>query len=85
MIGGNAALFVGVLIIARVLGPGGRGSVAFLTVLAQVAGYLAPFGVTEGTFYFVARKPEARPKLLANLLVAVSIGAFTVAAIRRNS
>ena len=37
--------------------------------------------MTEGTFYFVAKKPEARPKLLANLLVAVSIGAFTVAAI----
>ena len=81
MVGGNAALFVGVLIIARVLGPGGRGSVAFLTVLAQVAGYLAPFGVTEGTYYFVARRPEARPKLLANLLVAVLIGAFIVATI----
>jgi hypothetical protein len=50
-IGGNAALFVGVLIIARVLGPGGRGSVAFLTVSAQVMGYLAPLeSVSDSCF-----------------------------------
>ena len=64
-VGGNAALFVGVLIIARVLGPGGRGSVAFLTVLAQVMGYLAPFGISEATLVFVSKKPDARPRLLA--------------------
>jgi O-antigen/teichoic acid export membrane protein len=80
-VGGNAGLFVGVLIIARTLGPDGRGSVAFLTVLAQVAGYLAPFGASEGTFSFVARRPAARPRLLANLLLAATTGAVVVGAI----
>src|SRR5450432_3289993 len=74
-IGGNAALFAGVLIIARVLGPGGRGSIAFLTVLAQVMGYLAPFGISEATLVFVSKKPHARPKLLANLMFAAGTGA----------
>lgn len=78
-LGGNAALFVGVLIIARVLGPGGRGSVAFLTVSAQVMGYLAPFGVSEATLVFAAKRPYARPKLLANLLLAASAGAVVAA------
>ena len=54
---------------------------AFLTVMAQVMGYLAPLGVSEGTFFFVAKKPDARPKLLANLLLAAFTGAVVVAAI----
>jgi O-antigen/teichoic acid export membrane protein len=78
-VGGNAALFVGVLIIARVLGPEGRGSVAFLTVSAQVMGYLAPLGVSEATLVFAAKKPDMRPKLLANLLLAASAGAVIAA------
>ncbi len=80
-IGGNAALFVGVLIIARVLGPAGRGSVAFLTVSAQVMGYLAPVGVSEATLVFAAKRPDARPRLVANLLLAASAGAVVVAAL----
>ena len=80
-IGGNAALFLGVLMIARVLGPHGRGSVAFLTVLAQVVGYLAPIGVSEASFVFAARGPGTRPKLLANLLLASFTGGVVGAAI----
>jgi O-antigen/teichoic acid export membrane protein len=77
----NAALFAGVLIIARVLGPVGRGSVAFLTVSAQVVGYLAPIGVSEATLVFAARRIEARPRLIGNLLFAASVGALVGATI----
>ena len=73
-VGGNAALFAGVLLIARLLGPEGRGSVAFLTVSAQVVAYVAPFGVSEASYVFAARGPGTRPRLLANLLLAVSVG-----------
>jgi O-antigen/teichoic acid export membrane protein len=80
-IGGNAALFMGVLLIARLLGPEGRGSVAFLTVSAQVMGYLAPIGVSEATFVFAAQGPRSRPKLLANVLLAALAGGAVGAAI----
>lgn len=80
-IGGNAGLFAGVLVIARVLGPGGRGAVAFLTVLAQVIGYLAPCGVSEATFVFAAQRPSARPKLIANILLVAFSGAVVGALI----
>jgi O-antigen/teichoic acid export membrane protein len=80
-IGANAALFLGVLIIARALGPMGRGSVAFLTVSAQIVGYLAPIGVSEATLVFAANRPDQRPRLIGNLLVAATAGALVVATV----
>jgi O-antigen/teichoic acid export membrane protein len=65
---GNAGFFVAVLMLARALGPTGRGTIAFITVTALVAARLAGFGIHEATSVFVARRPEARGALLANVV-----------------
>jgi O-antigen/teichoic acid export membrane protein len=79
---GNAGLFVGLLLIARALGPSGRGTVAFITVTSMLVAWIAGFGVGEATVVFSARRPRARPTLLANILlfalVAGSLGAVLV-------
>jgi hypothetical protein len=63
-IAGNAGFFAAVLILARALGPTGRGTIAFITVTALVAARLAGLGITEATTVFVARRVEARGALL---------------------
>lgn len=82
---GNAGLFVGLLLIARALGPTGRGTVAFITVTSMLVAWIARLGVGEATVVFAARTPAARPTLLANILlfaaVAGSAGAALVCAV----
>ena len=68
-IGGNGGYFVAVLIVARGLGPAGRGTVAFITVTALVVAHVAGFGVGEATTVLSARHPERRPVLFGNALV----------------
>ncbi len=68
-IGGNGGYFVAVLIVARGLGPAGRGTVAFITVAALVVAHMAGLGVGEATTVLSARHPARRPVLLANALV----------------
>jgi O-antigen/teichoic acid export membrane protein len=77
---GNAGLFLAVVPIARALGPGGRGTVAFITVTGIVAATVARLGVTEATTVFAAERPSLRPALLANLLLSVT-GAAAGAAV----
>jgi O-antigen/teichoic acid export membrane protein len=67
-IGGNGGYFVAVLIVARALGPAGRGTVAFITVTALVVAHMAGLGVGEATIVLSARDPARRPVLLANAL-----------------
>jgi O-antigen/teichoic acid export membrane protein len=57
-----------VLILARGLGPAGRGTVAFITVTALVVAHMAGLGVGEATMVLSARHPARRPTLLANAL-----------------
>jgi O-antigen/teichoic acid export membrane protein len=66
---GNAGMFVGLLLVARALGPEGRGTIAFITVASKLIAWAARLGVSEATVVFAARRPEDRPRLLANLLV----------------
>jgi O-antigen/teichoic acid export membrane protein len=68
-VAGNAGFFAAVLILARALGPTGRGTIAFITVTALVAARVAGLGIGEATTVFVARRPEARGALLANAIV----------------
>jgi O-antigen/teichoic acid export membrane protein len=79
---GNAGLFVGLLLIARALGPSGRGTVAFITVTSILVARIARLGVGEATVVFAAQRPHARPILLANILAfaatAGSVGAALV-------
>lgn len=74
---GNAGFFVAILVVARSLGPSGRGTIAFLTVLALVLAHVAMLGVPSATQVFAAQRPEERAPLLANLvaLVVVACGA----------
>ena len=75
-IAGNAGYFVSVLLLARGLVPAERGAIAFVTVSALVISSLAGFGAAEATKVFVARRPEAGPSLLANVLLASALGAL---------
>jgi O-antigen/teichoic acid export membrane protein len=78
-IAGNVGFFVAVLMLARALGPTGRGTIAFITVTALVAARLAGLGIQEATSVFVARRPEARGALLTNV-VAFMTGTSLLAA-----
>jgi O-antigen/teichoic acid export membrane protein len=80
-IAGNAGFFVAVLILARALGPTGRGTIAFITVTALVAAKIAGLGVGEATTVFVARRPELRGALLANAVVFMLGSALLTAGI----
>jgi O-antigen/teichoic acid export membrane protein len=63
-----AGFFIAALLLARGLGPAGRGSFAFVTVSALLVGRIAKIGVGEATSVFAAQRPAERGKLLANLI-----------------
>jgi O-antigen/teichoic acid export membrane protein len=75
---GNAGYFAAMLVVARVLGPSGRGTVAFITVTALVTSQLANLGVTDATSVMAARSPSLRPILLTNVTLAALAGAAAV-------
>jgi len=66
---GNAGFFVAVLILARGLGPSGRGTMAFVTVTALIVGKISRLGLNHATTVFAAQRPSERPALLTNLLL----------------
>jgi O-antigen/teichoic acid export membrane protein len=78
---GNAGFFAAVLILARGLGPAGRGAVAFFIVTAMVAARAVGLGVREATTVFAAQRPDRRPSLLSNLLLASVVTGAAGAAI----
>lgn len=78
---GNVGFFVAVLMLARALGPTGRGTIAFITVTALVAARFAGLGIGEATAVFAARRPEARGALLANVVTFMLAGAALAAAV----
>ena len=73
-----AGFFVAALLLARGLGPAGRGSVAFITVTALVVARIAKIGVGEATSVFAAHRPAARATLLANLVAFSLIAALVL-------
>jgi O-antigen/teichoic acid export membrane protein len=68
-IAGNAGFFVAVLMLARGLGPSGRGTIAFITVTAMVLAQVAGVGVEEATTVYAAQRPDWRGALLSNLVL----------------
>jgi O-antigen/teichoic acid export membrane protein len=68
---GNVGFFAAVLILARSLGPTGRGTIAFITVSALVLAKVAGFGMSEATTVLAARRIDARAALLSNLVCFV--------------
>jgi O-antigen/teichoic acid export membrane protein len=65
---GATGFFVSALMLARVLGPAGRGSIAFITVTALVTARVAKIGLGQSTSVLAAQRPDARAALLSNLL-----------------
>jgi O-antigen/teichoic acid export membrane protein len=74
---------VNVLVVARTLGPAGRGGVAFLTAIAWFTSNLATFGVQEANANLGGAEPGSRRSLATNsvllaLLFGVGAAAFLV-------
>jgi O-antigen/teichoic acid export membrane protein len=65
---GATGFFVASLLVARLLGPGGRGTVAFVTVTALLTAHVAKIGLGQATAVVAAQRPGVRASLLANLL-----------------
>jgi O-antigen/teichoic acid export membrane protein len=58
-----------VLIIARALGPDGRGEVAFLITVSLVSATIATLGVQQASANLAGTDPAVRPSLATNALV----------------
>jgi O-antigen/teichoic acid export membrane protein len=52
------------IVVARGLGPDGRGVTIALSTVAQLAGFLFAAGAAQSLSYFIARRPEDGPRLL---------------------
>jgi O-antigen/teichoic acid export membrane protein len=68
-----------VLIVARGLGPTGRGQVAFLTTAAYLTSQLALLGVEQANINLASAKPRLRSSLATNsVILALLLGAVAV-------
>jgi O-antigen/teichoic acid export membrane protein/glycosyltransferase involved in cell wall biosynthesis len=74
-------LFVAVLLLARGLGPEGRGTMAFISVAALIIGRIARIGVGEAVAILAAQRRSERAALLADLAVFVVPVTFVVASV----
>jgi O-antigen/teichoic acid export membrane protein len=71
-----------VLIVARALGPTGRGDVVFLITIAILSSQFASLSVSEAISVRAGTNPEQRPSLASNAAVlAAVLGLATVAAL----
>jgi O-antigen/teichoic acid export membrane protein len=62
-----------VLVVARALGPAGRGGVVFLTTVAVLSSQLASFGVQQSNVNIAGREPRLRPALATNSLLFAAV------------
>jgi len=70
---------VNVVIVARTLGPAGRGQVALLMTIAYLSSQMALFGVEQANVNLASIRPQSRPALATNSLVlAVVFGVFAI-------
>ncbi|HEY7795611.1 MAG TPA: oligosaccharide flippase family protein [Gaiellaceae bacterium] len=76
---GNAGYFLSVLLLARLLGASGRGSMAFVVVSALFLGRVAALGLGEATTVFVAQRETVRRELLTNAIVFTALSGLVVA------
>lgn len=71
-----------VLIVARVLGPTGRGHVAFLTAIAGFTSFLASAGIEEANANLGASEPASRRALASNsIILSLLLGALAAGAV----
>jgi O-antigen/teichoic acid export membrane protein len=70
---------VNVVIVARTLGPAGRGEVALLMTIAYLSSQIALFGVEQANVNLAGIRPQSRPALATNSLVlAVLFGVIAI-------
>ena len=78
-----AVLLVGTLstvVVARALGPAGRGTVAVAYAMTLMLVQFGSLGLVAANPYFTAREPEARGRIVANSIwLALGLGAVLVA------
>jgi O-antigen/teichoic acid export membrane protein len=78
----SALGLVNVLVVARALGPAGRGDVAFLTTIGFLMKNLGSLGVDESNVNFAGRDPRLAPSLATNsVILATLLGTIAVAAV----
>jgi O-antigen/teichoic acid export membrane protein len=74
-----AANLVSGVIIARALGPDGRGISVALVTVAQLVGFLFAAGVAQSLSYFIARRPDDGPTLLTTwMLMLIPLTALAI-------
>jgi O-antigen/teichoic acid export membrane protein len=64
-----ALSLVNALVVARALGPAGRGEVTFLTTMAMITSQLSSLGVEEAAGNIAGARAHERPALATNALV----------------
>jgi O-antigen/teichoic acid export membrane protein len=68
------------VVVARALGPSGRGVTVALVAVTQLAGWLFAMGVAQSLSYFIARRPEDGPRLFTTwLLMLLPLTAVAIA------
>ena len=68
------------IVVARGLGPSGRGITIALSTVAQLAGFLFAMGAAQSLSYFIARRPEQGPRLLTTwTLMLIPLAAIAIA------
>jgi O-antigen/teichoic acid export membrane protein len=80
-IAGNAGYFVAVLVLARSLGPSGRGEIAFLIVVSLVLARLSALGAVEATTIFASRRPQIRAAQLSTVVAFAAAGSAVASAL----
>jgi O-antigen/teichoic acid export membrane protein len=71
--------FASVLVVARALGPAGRGEVALLTTISMLSSTVGLLGVDEANVNFAGTDPSLRRRLATNsLLLATGAGGVCV-------
>jgi O-antigen/teichoic acid export membrane protein len=68
-----------ILIVSRVLGPSGRGDVAFLTAMAQLTALVGGLGIQTANAYFGGSEARLRPILATNSVgLALILGSSSI-------
>jgi O-antigen/teichoic acid export membrane protein len=67
------------VVLARVLGPEGRGSYALLTLAAMIGAALGTFGFEGASVFILGRQPERARAILAGSLLLAAVSGTTIA------
>ncbi len=68
------------IVVARALGPDGRGILVALVTVSQLAGFLFAMGVAQSLSYYIARRPQDGPSLLTTwTLMLIPLTALAIA------